>query len=119
MQTVSQHMAPAVFVVQADEHATGMHWLERLLVPSGRGQHTGEEAPAVALRTWLHQRGLAVDEDGVIIGDAAVGRLTSVFGALRVPGSRHSPPRFGCTHCTSLSAECTWSHDMIELPRSM
>jgi len=94
-----QHMAPAVFVVQADKHVPGMHWLDCLLAHSGPDQHTGDEAPAIPLRTWLHQRGLAVDEDSVIIGDAAVGRLTSVFEALRVPGSRHSPPRFRWARC--------------------
>ena len=93
------HMPPAEFVERAGhQQMPGMHWLERLQVPSRALTRTGEEALAVPLGTWLYQRGMSLDMDGVFMSDAGVASLALDFETLHVPGSarclptnRHAP----------------------------
>ncbi len=88
------HLAPAEFVGQAGERdISGLHWMEQLYVPSGSLRRPGEESQAVSLGAWLHQQGLLLDAEGVMMTDARVAGLASDFVALRGPGGGRGLPR--------------------------
>ncbi|BDA41728.1 probable regulatory protein viviparous-1 at N-terminal half [Coccomyxa sp. Obi] len=90
----AEHLAPAAFMAQAGALVPGANWLEHLLVPSS-ARDTWKGAPVIPLGTWLGQRGLELDADGILMNDGTVPGLVSEFGALRVPGGGRSRHRVG------------------------
>lgn len=54
-------------------------------------------APVIPLGTWLGQRGIELDADGIVMNDGTVKGLVSEFGALCVPNGGRRRHRWAVT----------------------